>query len=72
MRSIKNKSLKTFIEDESGQAMLEYILLVGSAIGLVAMLKTSLNEMTGKLWKMLAKRIAAGCAGCSTEEDLTF
>lgn len=58
--------------DESGQAIVEYILLVGAAVGLIAALKTALNEMTGKMWKKLATRIAAGCVGCAPEEDLTF
>jgi Flp pilus assembly pilin Flp len=66
------ETLRHFLKDESGQALIEYALLMLVVVSVVGFMKTSLKELTVKLWVFFAKRIAAPCATCDagTEFDL--
>ena len=52
---------KDFLRDDSGQAILEFIMLMAIAVGVVVVLKDSIRSATVKLWSGLAKRIASPC-----------
>lgn len=51
-----------WLKDDSGQAIVEFLLLTGAIVGVVLLLRQTLKEMTVKLWALLAKKIAASCA----------
>ncbi len=59
---MKRKQIfREFIRDESGQALVEYILLAVVSISVVATLKNLITDLTVKIWRVLARRIAAPC-----------
>lgn len=55
------KRLKSFYTDDSGQALVEYLLLTAVLIGVLVSLKNSIRTVTIRLWGMLGKRIASPC-----------
>ncbi len=57
-------TLRHFLKDESGQAIIEYVLLMLAVVSIVGFLKTGLKELTVKIWSFFAKKIAAPCATC--------
>lgn len=57
----KTEIIKNFVRDESGQALVEYILLAVVSISVVATLKNLISDLTVKIWRVLGKRIAAPC-----------
>ena len=61
-----------FWQDESGQTVLEFVLMLFIAIVVVTVLKESIREFTVRLWSLLARKIAAPCPdsrACPPEED---
>lgn len=56
--------MKAFLMDESGQAVIEFMLLMLVIIGIVGALKLSIKNLTVKLWSRFGKRIAGGCPDC--------
>jgi Flp pilus assembly pilin Flp len=56
--------LRQFAEDESGQALVEFFLLLLVIVMIVGTMKNGLRWLTVKLWQYMAKRIAAPCPVC--------
>lgn len=56
-----HKVMKDFLRDESGQTIVEFVLLAAVSITVVAVLKNSIRNITVRLWAALGKRIAAPC-----------
>jgi Flp pilus assembly pilin Flp len=56
--------MRRFLKDESGQAIIEFFLLMLATIMIVGMLKTSLSSLTKRLWVFFARKIAAPCTTC--------
>lgn len=56
--------MRSFFQDESGQAIIEFMLLLLVLVGIVGTLKASLKKVTTKLWTLFAKKIAAPCPSC--------
>ena len=67
------KLLKTFAKDESGQALIEFFLLLLVIVMIVGSMKNGLRWLTVKLWQFMARKIAAPCPSCDAglEFDLT-
>lgn len=65
-------SLRSFLHDESGQAMFEFLFLLLAVVSIAGMMKVGLREMTGKFWLALAKRIAAPCPTCAASDDVAL
>lgn len=63
------KPLKAFFREESGQAVIEFLLLLLVTIAIVSTLKTSVKKTTAKFWSYLAKKIAAPCPSCDAGSD---
>ena len=61
--------MRRFLKDESGQAIIEFMLLLLVTVGIMATLKTSLKNLTVKFWTFLAKRISAPCPGCRSDPE---
>lgn len=60
----KMKSFRAFLMDESGQAIIEFMLLLIVIISIVGAMKQGLKSLTVKLWAMFARKIAAPCPAC--------
>jgi Flp pilus assembly pilin Flp len=67
------KLLKNFANDESGQALIEFFLLLLVIVTIVGSMKNGLRWLTVKLWQFMARKIAAPCPSCDAglEFDLT-
>lgn len=52
------------MRDESGQALIEFFLLLLVIVMIVGTMKNGLRWLTVKLWQYMAKRIAAPCPNC--------
>lgn len=61
--------MRNFIRDESGQGVLEFMLVLFATVAIVGALKISLKAVTVKLWGMFAKRIAAPCPACDAGQE---
>lgn len=63
------KMFRRFLQDESGQAIIEFFLLLLVTIVIVGTLKSSLTQLTKKLWVFFARKIAAACPTCDAGQD---
>ena len=61
--------LRRFLKDESGQAIIEFFLLLLVTVLIVSTIKTTLTRLTAKLWSFFAKKIAAPCPACDAGVD---
>ena len=61
--------MRNFFSDESGQAVIEFFLLLFATVAIVGALKISLKAVTVKLWSAFAKRIAAPCPACDAGQE---
>jgi len=61
--------MRHFLKDESGQAIIEFFLLLLVTILIVGTLKTSLTRLTAKLWGFFGRKIAVFCPGCDAGVD---
>lgn len=52
---------RRFLHEDSGQTLVEYVLLMGVTIGILVLLKNSISSFTAKMWRLLGRRIAAPC-----------
>jgi len=55
---------RKFTKDESGQALVEFFLLLLVIVMIVGTMKNGLRWLTVKLWQYMAKRVAAPCPIC--------
>lgn len=53
---------KLFLEDQSGQAVVEYVLLLGAVVSIGMLMREAIKEITVRMWETLAVKIAAPCA----------
>lgn len=51
------------LHEKEGQVLVEYILMLAFAVGLLAALQSSLKGTVFNVWKVFAKEITAGCPG---------
>ena len=58
-----------FFNDDSGQALVEYILLLVVTVAILGLMKSSLKNVTVRFWTALAKRVAAPCPDCNAGSD---
>lgn len=57
-------ALRKFTRDESGQALIEFFLLLIVLVVIVGAMKNGLRLLTVKMWQFMARKIAAPCPGC--------
>ncbi len=55
---------RSFVKDESGQALIEFFLLLIVIVLIVGTMKNGLRWLTVKLWQFMARKIAAPCPSC--------
>lgn len=57
---------------QSGQAMIEYILMLVVAISLVAVMASSFRKTLTNLWGFYIRQISAACPGCQANPSYRF
>lgn len=60
-----------FICDESGQAIVEYILLLALMVVAIAGLMAGFRQSIWKLWQKLTQEISAACPKCPADPRLS-
>jgi Flp pilus assembly pilin Flp len=60
----KMSAAKKFLHDESGQALIEFFLLLIVIVMIVGTMKNGLRWLTVKLWQFMSRKIAAPCPSC--------
>ena len=56
--------LASLWDDEEGQAVVEYILMILMAVSVVTIIGVGFRKTLFKLWTLFAQEISAGCPGC--------
>lgn len=59
-----------FITDESGQAVLEYVLGLALAVTFVLAITAIFRRSLLRLWFQITREIAAGCPSCVTDPSI--
>lgn len=62
---------KLFLQDESGQAVVEYLLGMATALAIVAILSVGLKKSVVHLWGAYTKEISAACPHCQAASEVT-
>jgi|GEM_PF-695941 len=58
--------------NRSGQAILEYVLMLLIAVAGVAILSRGLKSSLLSIWGYMAQQISAPCPGCKAPENVKF
>lgn len=53
-----------------GQALVEYMLLVGLCVVIAGAINTTIKIGIKKMWVAMAKEIVPGCPGCELPPDV--
>jgi len=64
--------MKGFLKDDGGQAIVEYILGIVIALGVVSVLAIGFRKSIMKLWLTISKNVSAACPGCPADPSLHF
>lgn len=63
-------SMKGFLGDEQGQAIVEYVLALSIAIAIVVILARGFRTTLIGVWNALGRDVAAACPGCPPDQGL--
>jgi hypothetical protein len=55
--------------DQSGQAVVEYVVLLAVILGVAAVIQFGVQKTRDKLWKFMICKISAPCPSCSATES---
>jgi len=55
---------------KSGQAIVEYVLMLLIAISLVAVINSSFKRSLKSIWRFYLKQVTPGCPGCAPDPRL--
>jgi hypothetical protein len=61
--------LKHFLSDDSGQALVEFFLVLIVMVMIVGSMKNGLRYLTVKLWQFMSRKIAAPCPSCDAGQE---
>lgn len=64
--------MRTFLRDDGGQAIVEYMLALALVVSVITILATGFRKSLFKLWEFYAKGVAAPCPGCSAPSNIRF
>jgi Flp pilus assembly pilin Flp len=62
-------AFRNFARDESGQALIEFFMLLLVIVLIVGTMKNGLRQLTAKLWQIMARKIAAPCPACDAGQE---
>ena len=58
--------------NDSGQAILEYVLMLSMAVGVVIIIAVGFRRSIFHLWGGFTRDIAAACPGCPANDSAKF
>jgi Flp pilus assembly pilin Flp len=58
------------LNDERGQAVVEYILMLVLALSVVTVIGLGFRKTLFKLWTLFAQEISAACPGCPPDPNV--
>lgn len=65
---MRKRSLKTsIVENEEGQAVIEYLLMLVVTVGIVTIIGMGFRKSLFKIWTGFSKEISAACPGCPSD-----
>jgi Flp pilus assembly pilin Flp len=64
--------MKDLKSDESGQAIVEYILATFIAILVLVVISVGFRKSLIRFWEAVSKDITAACPGCPPDEAIKF
>ena len=64
--------MKGFFRDDSGQAVVEYVLMVMLALSVVSVIGITFRKTVIRMWEMISKDVAAACPGCPPPSGVSF
>jgi Flp pilus assembly pilin Flp len=64
------KVFTRFMKDEGGQAIVEYILTLVIAVGVVGSMTAILRKSLFGIWQLFSKEITAACPGCPANPSI--
>lgn len=59
-------AILTLLNDEDGQALVEYVLALALAVGFVAILARAFRSSLRGLWTVIIGEISYGCPDCKS------
>lgn len=62
--------MKYSTDAEQGQVLLEYILMIAVALGILAILGAGFTRIRDHLWQQMSCEVAAPCPGCPPPESV--
>ena len=61
--------MKQFFQDEEGQAVVEYVLGITTAVMIVAIVSLGIKRSLLNLWSVMTKQIATPCPTCRSSQN---
>lgn len=58
--------------DDAGQAVLEYVLMLSLAVGVVVIIAVGFRRSIFHVWKGFARDVAAACPACPANDEAQF
>ncbi len=63
---------KDLSKDESGQAIVEYVIILAMVVSVVTMMSSQLRRALFTFWETMAKEISAACPDCPKDPTIRF
>jgi len=57
------------MRNNTGQAILEYVVVLAIVIGISAILQYGVSKTRNKIWKWMICQVSAACAECNPTES---
>jgi Flp pilus assembly pilin Flp len=72
MRKLWKTSKLDLFRDEGGQATVEYIITLMTAVAVVSVIATGFRRSILLVWQVISKEVTAACPGCPAEPSIRF
>jgi hypothetical protein len=62
--------MRTFLRNESGQAIVDYVLTLLLLVSIVTIMATGFRRSLFSLWKTVSREVSAPCPGCAADPSI--
>jgi Flp pilus assembly pilin Flp len=62
--------MRHFLNDENGQAVVEYVLMLAVVVSVVSIMASSFRRILFQFWTQMSKEISAGCPKCIADPSI--
>jgi len=59
--------MKAFLKDESGQALIEYMLMIFVVVSTVGIITAGFREIILSVWQLMSCEVSAACPSCPVD-----